>query len=109
MMCFGEAGGFYVTHNIQRKKDWAFIITGDARIMGLTYSVFEILGDAAKGDRIVSTTPEGRKQVTHKRNPVITGIVVAAAAGILIVYLDGGNGLISTSLGRVCVRCRGKY
>lgn len=77
--------------------------------MGLTYSVFEILGDAAKGDKIVSTAPDGRQQVTYRRNPVMSGIAVVAAAGILIVYIDGGQGLISTSLGRVCVKCHGKY
>jgi hypothetical protein len=73
--------------------------------MGLEYSVFKILDTASKGNKIVTESADGSQRITYRRDPVMTSIAAIAAAGILIVYIDGGNGLISKSLGRVCVRC----
>ena len=67
--------------------------------MGLRYSIMELIGTAAKGDR-VEKIRDDRRVVTYKSNPIVTSV----AAGILIVYMDGGNGLISNMFRRLIKR-----
>ncbi len=76
--------------------------------MGLQYSVLEILGKAVGGEEIEETRPDGTVIKTKARNPWVTGVVVIASSGLLIAYMDGGDGMISKSFGRACVVCSKK-
>ena len=73
--------------------------------MGVMYSTFEILSNIAGEETVTETSNKGGTIVTKRRNPLIAGLTVTAVTCIVVVYIDGGKGMISKSLGRVCVKC----
>ena len=73
--------------------------------MGLTHSCFNILSD--KGENTVTTLPDGTI-IERKKNPYIRALAVTAASVVLISFVDGGDGMISKSLGKVCLNCKNK-
>ena len=71
--------------------------------MGLEYSVFQIMEGAMVTEKTV-IKPNG-DTVTTKKNPLVAGIVIIGATGILITFMDGVKVVISKSFGRVCLSC----
>lgn len=76
--------------------------------MGIVYSTFNILGSTLDEENTTTTYPDGRMITSKKHNPWVAGAVAICATGILISYMDGGKGAISTSLGKVCKECSKK-
>jgi hypothetical protein len=52
----------------------------------------------------VTTKPDGTiiKKSTH---PWLAPISIISITTILVIYIDNGKGMISKSLGKVCLRC----
>jgi hypothetical protein len=73
--------------------------------MGLEWSAINILGGASATEVTEETHPDGRVVKRSKKNPWVTGVVVAGVTSIVLVCIDGGKGTISKSFGKVCVKC----
>ena len=76
--------------------------------MGIEYSTFNIIGNAVDEEITTETHTDGTVIKSKRRNPWVAGVVAICATSILMSYMDGGKGAISTSLGKVCKECSKK-
>jgi hypothetical protein len=68
--------------------------------MGVITSCLDILSTIATPEVIEQHNTDGSKTVTKRRNPWITGTLIVSVTTILLVYMDGGNGLLSNMIRR---------
>jgi len=76
--------------------------------MGLEWSAFNIIGSAMAEETTTETKQNGDKIVTKRQNPYISGLAISGASLLLLAYMDGGNGMVSKSFGKVCLDCAKK-
>lgn len=78
--------------------------------MGITYSISNIMSSAIYTDVTITTTRADGTQIIErtKKNPWVSGIVVISGTIIILVCIDGGNGTITNSFGKVCINCSKK-
>jgi len=75
--------------------------------MGITYSISNIMSNAIYTDVTTTTTKVDGTQIIEntKKNPWVSGVVVVSGTIIILVCIDGGNGTISKSFGKICNNC----
>lgn len=74
--------------------------------MGIEYSFFSILNDHIKSVDKTETKPDGTIIKTN-HNPYVSIATISSLSIIMMIYLDGGKGMISKICGKSCVSCHG--
>ena len=67
--------------------------------MGVVTSCLDILSGLKDFETIEETDSNGRKTITKRKNPWVSGALIVSATTILLVYMDGGKGLLSNIFG----------
>jgi hypothetical protein len=72
--------------------------------MGIEYSFFSVLNHYTKSVETTKTKPDGTI-IISKPNSYVSMLTVASATLIMIMYMDGGKGMISKLGGKTCLQC----
>ena len=68
--------------------------------MGLTYSLIDVMCGGLTTETKEEKMLDGRIVITRQKNPWVAGISVVAAAALLAMVLDGGNGTLTKIFGK---------
>ena len=76
--------------------------------MGLSYSVMSVLSSLSADEKVVEKFPDGRTVTTNRKNPVVATVIGGSSAILLIMLVDGGDGMLTKILGKRCIDCSQK-
>lgn len=72
--------------------------------MGIEYSFFSVLNHYTKSVETTETKPDGTI-IISKPNAYVSMLTVASATLIMVMFMDGGKGMISKICGKTCLQC----
>ena len=76
--------------------------------MGLAYSVTTVFSSLSAQETITDEYPDGSRTVTKRNNPIITSVIAVSSAALLVMFIDGGDGMVTNILGHRCIECSQK-
>ena len=59
-------------------------------------------------ERVVEEFPDGRKVTTSRKNPFVVSVIGGSSAILLIMLVDGGEGMVTKILTKQCIECSRK-
>lgn len=72
--------------------------------MGIEYSFFSVLNNYTKSVETTETKPDGTI-IISKPNAYVNMLTVASATLIMVMFMDGGKGMISKMCSKTCLQC----